>query len=346
LRAITGLTKGALYRARRKQHSGGVRAQSSGWTGGQYSVWRGLVGCVSFALWLGLALRTNGSAQAWLFRMLGGPADAVLRSRLTSGIEVVALLAALAFALGWRARAQALVLSACFVALAPPADAVPPALLAATAWLVHALVPPAPYGSLCAVARVDPRGDWRMPRAVPWLARAALAGLVVQSVLRAQPGDVLALCLLLPGALAPAWIPAAGGAASERLFYDGSCGLCQRFVRFVVAEDARGTAFRFAPLGGATFQAAVDAPRREGLPDSIVVLTDSGELLVRSRAARHALARLGGLWRAVALLTAPLPAPLADLVYDAIARVRHRLFARPSDACPLLPPDLRARFDP
>jgi predicted DCC family thiol-disulfide oxidoreductase YuxK len=324
-----------------------VRAPSTGgWTGGQYSAWRVLVGGVSLALWIALALRANGDAQAWIFRVLGGPAEVALRSRLMSGIEAAAALSALLLALGWRARVQALALSACFVALAPPADALPPALLAAAAWLVHACVPPAPYGSLDAAGRVDPRGDWRMPGAVPWLARAALVGLVAESVRSAQPGDVLALCLLLPGTLAPGWIPAKDSAACERLFYDGTCGLCQRFVRFVVAEDASGAAFRFAPLGGTTFEAEVDAARRSGLPDSIVLVTASGELLVRSRAALHALARLGGLWRALAALFALCPRPLADLVYDAIARVRQRLFARPSESCPLLPPDLRARFDP
>ena len=51
----------------------------------------------------------------------------------------------------------------------------------------------------------------------------------------------------------PAWIPAKPAAGTDILFYDGSCGLCHRAVRFILAEDRSGTAFRFAPLGGETF---------------------------------------------------------------------------------------------
>jgi hypothetical protein len=39
-----------------------------------------------------------------------------------------------------------------------------------------------------------------------------------------------------------------------------------------------------------------------------------------------------------------LPAKLLDAAYDAIARVRRRLFAAPKTACPIAPPDLRARL--
>jgi hypothetical protein len=34
-----------------------------------------------------------------------------------------------------------------------------------------------------------------------------------------------------------------------------------------------------------------------------------------------------------------------DAGYDGVARVRHLLFPRPGDACPVTPPELRARFE-
>jgi predicted DCC family thiol-disulfide oxidoreductase YuxK len=40
-----------------------------------------------------------------------------------------------------------------------------------------------------------------------------------------------------------------------------------------------------------------------------------------------------------------VPEALRDRVYDWIAHNRRRFFARPETACPLLPQDLRARFD-
>src|ERR1041385_7423246 len=80
----------------------------------------------------------------------------------------------------------------------------------------------------------------------------------------------------------------------ETLFYDGHCGLCHRSVRFLLRRDPGGRAFRFAPLQGRTFQDAVSPDRRAGLPDSMVLKTADGRLLLKSDAWLHILRRLGG----------------------------------------------------
>jgi len=134
--------------------------------------------------------------------------------------------------------------------------------------------------------------------------------------------------------------------SSELLFYDGHCGLCHRAVKFVLKHDRSGNAFRFAPLQGSTFQSRVFPEQRAALPDSIVVLTDTGSLLVRSDAFIHILRRLGGGWRFLAGIVDVIPRSLRDLAYDFIARVRYRVFGKRDDLCPIVPPDLRARFDP
>ena len=141
----------------------------------------------------------------------------------------------------------------------------------------------------------------------------------------------------------PAWVPPVKARTPETLFYDGQCGLCHTAVRFVIAEDRMpGGAFRFAPLGGETFQAAIPNPLV--LPDSLVLLSDDGRILTRSRAVLHAGRRLGGLWRVMAWLIGLLPTGLLDHGYNAMARVRYRLFARPQDACPIATRDLRSRL--
>jgi predicted DCC family thiol-disulfide oxidoreductase YuxK len=144
----------------------------------------------------------------------------------------------------------------------------------------------------------------------------------------------------------PAWIAARKSESPSRVFYDGSCGLCQRFVRFVLAEDRSREAFRFAPLAGETFAKLVPERQRASLPDSVVVLTERGELLVRSAAVIHVLERLGGAWRAFAFALRAVPGALRDRGYDLLARVRKRIFAPPSDACPLAPAELTSRLDP
>jgi predicted DCC family thiol-disulfide oxidoreductase YuxK len=142
----------------------------------------------------------------------------------------------------------------------------------------------------------------------------------------------------------PAWIPRQSPATIDTLFYDGNCGLCHGAVRFVLAEDPDGTAFRFAPLDSDAFRDAVPGDVRATLPDSLVVATADGRVLTRSAGVLHLGKRLGGFWRALATIAGVVPTGLLDAAYDAVARVRHRLFAKPKDACPLLPPHLRARF--
>ncbi len=133
---------------------------------------------------------------------------------------------------------------------------------------------------------------------------------------------------------------------TEVLFYDGHCGLCHYAVKFVMQQDRLGRAFRFAPLHGATFQASVPVPQSKGLPDSMVVQTRDGSLLTRSDAWVHVLRRLGGGWKIVAALLRVIPRPLRDFFYGIVARTRYRVFGWRKEVCPLVPPDLRARFDP
>ena len=132
----------------------------------------------------------------------------------------------------------------------------------------------------------------------------------------------------------------------DYLFYDGHCGLCHWAVKFVLKHDRSGEAFRFAPLQGPTFEARVPVERRAGLPDSIVVLTGDGALLVRSSAFLHILRRLGGGWAILASLLGVIPPGLLDLAYNFIARIRYGVFGRSDEVCPIVPAELRARFDP
>jgi predicted DCC family thiol-disulfide oxidoreductase YuxK len=116
-------------------------------------------------------------------------------------------------------------------------------------------------------------------------------------------------------------------------------------VRVLLALDGRG-ALRFAPLGGETFRALVPADARAGLPDSLVLRTAEGRLLVRSEAVVESLRRTGGVGTALAVVAALLPTALADRLYDQLARVRRRLFRAPDDACPVPDAARRARFLP
>ena len=144
----------------------------------------------------------------------------------------------------------------------------------------------------------------------------------------------------------PVWIRPRKAERPEVVFYDGHCGLCHWAVRFILAEDRTGQAFRFASLESDTFRAALSEPERASLPDSLVVQTDDGTILTRSGAVLHILRRLGGMWGICAIVLRLIPRTLRDGMYDGIARIRHRLFQVPTASCPIIPVDLRARFLP
>lgn len=129
------------------------------------------------------------------------------------------------------------------------------------------------------------------------------------------------------------------------LFYDGACGLCHGAVLFVLKRDGAG-AFRFAPLQGETLLEQVPAESRAALPDSLVLREPDGRLFTRSSAVVAMLKRLGPFWRVMGALLWIIPRPLRDLGYDGVAKVRHRLFRKPDDACPIVPFELRDRFLP
>jgi len=210
--------------------------------------------------------------------------------------------------------------------------ALPPAFLRATTW-----------GALALELLFAPLALSRKLR--PWLWAATLAMHIGLIALIDFADLSLGMVMLHLFTFDPGWVKPLRTKTAEMIFYDGSCGLCHRAVRFILAEDRRGEAFRFAPLGGEVFHAAVTEGRCAALPDSLVVLTAEGELLSRSSAVLYVMRRLGGMWRTVALIGRLIPVAWRDGVYDAVARMRYRLFRKPESACPLLPGHLRSRFE-
>ena len=180
-------------------------------------------------------------------------------------------------------------------------------------------------------------------RVRPWLWLAML-GLHLNLLVLIDFADLsFGMVILHAFTFDPSWLRARRSAGEWVVYYDGSCGLCHRTVRLLLAED-REAVFRYAPLESARFANEV-APSGAGeLPDSIVLRTPDGELRVRSAALIEIGDQLGGVWRALAIASRAVPRVLRDRLYDQIAAIRQRLFRRPEQACPIVPPDLRERF--
>jgi predicted DCC family thiol-disulfide oxidoreductase YuxK len=128
------------------------------------------------------------------------------------------------------------------------------------------------------------------------------------------------------------------------VFYDGDCGLCQGFVRFLLVCDRKGRRFLFSPLQGHLIRQLLDPATLEALPDTLVLRTVEGRVRIQSEAVLGALDRLGGFWRAVGILGRIVPRRIRDFVYAWFAATRRRIFGGTHYHCPLVPAELRDRF--
>ncbi len=127
---------------------------------------------------------------------------------------------------------------------------------------------------------------------------------------------------------------------SPVLLFDGRCGLCDRWVQFVLRHD-RAQVFRFAALQTEAGQKLLQAHGLTGELDSMVLVAGD-RAFIRSSAALETLRLLGPWWGWVGVFRL-VPRAVRDRVYDFVARHRHRVWPAP-DRCRVIPPADRARF--
>jgi len=121
------------------------------------------------------------------------------------------------------------------------------------------------------------------------------------------------------------------GAPLPVLLYDGTCGLCNRVVLFLLRHDRRNQ-LHFAPLQGEPAQHFL---RSHGLPtadfSTLVFVRDwhdpRSPWLVRTDGALAAVAELGPPWSRLAILRL-IPRFLRDSAYTLVARTRYAIFGR------------------
>lgn len=125
------------------------------------------------------------------------------------------------------------------------------------------------------------------------------------------------------------------------VLFDGVCNLCNGFVRFVIARDAR-TRFSFASLqSDAASRLLARTPLADHAAETIV-LVDGDRILTKSAAALRIARDLTFPWN-LAYAFIGVPRPLRDWVYDLVARNRYRWFGK-QDVCMVPTPELRRRF--
>lgn len=105
------------------------------------------------------------------------------------------------------------------------------------------------------------------------------------------------------------------------IFYDGTCGICNGFVQFVLQHE-RTERYQFSALQSSYAAAYLPPEFRENLKS--IVLLQGDNIYTKSDAVLTILRELRKPWQYGYHLKL-LPAILRDFVYDLIASMRHRI---------------------
>jgi predicted DCC family thiol-disulfide oxidoreductase YuxK len=211
--------------------------------------------------------------------------------------------------------------------------------LSRDSWLVSLLLEQAPWileaatwGALlleCLFAPLSLSGRLR-----PWL-WLAMSGMHLCLLALIRFADLsLAMLLFHLFTFDPGWIAPSSKTDPIICFFDGACGLCHGFVRFLTQEGVADGLVRVAPQSGPLFKSLDPDPAFDSIA---VYLPASGKWLWKSQAVAAVLMRIGGIWRPLGTLLHWLPSSLSDWGYDVVAHHRHTWFRRPSPNCLLLP---------
>jgi predicted DCC family thiol-disulfide oxidoreductase YuxK len=134
------------------------------------------------------------------------------------------------------------------------------------------------------------------------------------------------------------------------VIYDGHCGLCNGWVRWLLRRDRRDR-LRFAASqsekAAGLLARHAEALEPGGTPGTVLVFRnplDQREQPLSQLAATLAVLRELPLpWPAVAAMLGWIPRFLSDPVYRLVARWRYRIWGR-LESCPLPIPEDRERF--
>ncbi len=123
------------------------------------------------------------------------------------------------------------------------------------------------------------------------------------------------------------------------LFFDGICGLCNRFIDFLVAED-QSKILRYSPLQGKTANQQLTAEQLKSL-DSLVVHIGQ-RAYIKSTAVLTLFSYIGGFWKLISIFWI-FPRPVRDWIYDLLASHRYKIFGK-KETCRLPTPEEKPLF--
>ena len=124
------------------------------------------------------------------------------------------------------------------------------------------------------------------------------------------------------------------------VFFDGVCGLCSHTIDLLLRLDKRAK-LMFAPLQGETASKLVPEKVRKDL--NTFVFSTNNKLHYRSAAVVRILWKIGGIWKFAGTVMWVIPAPLRDVCYRLVSKIRYRMFGK-HETCRLPTLEERKRF--
>ena len=113
------------------------------------------------------------------------------------------------------------------------------------------------------------------------------------------------------------------------VLFDGECNFCNRSVQFIIKRD-QNKKFKFASLQSTIGRELVE---KHSIPKSIdsVVLVDNERAYTKSSAVLRIALGLDRYWNLLSIFLL-VPVPIRNIVYDLIAKNRHK-FLKQHNQC-------------
>ncbi|SFR55981.1 thiol-disulfide oxidoreductase DCC family protein [Litoreibacter janthinus] len=128
---------------------------------------------------------------------------------------------------------------------------------------------------------------------------------------------------------------------ADIVVFDGVCVLCSGFLRFMLRHDHHQQ-FKFVTAQSDLGEALYEHLGLKSADYDTNVVIVGGHIFTKLDAFAAAMGALGGIWRAAKVVRV-LPYPIADWLYNRIARNRYSVFGR-TESCMIPTPDIQDRF--
>lgn len=128
--------------------------------------------------------------------------------------------------------------------------------------------------------------------------------------------------------------------ARKIILYDGVCGLCNHFVKFIIRNDKQSRFYFLSQQSSLAHELVEQYGYQLPSLETIAFVDEANEIvLFQSKAVIAILAELNSVWKIFSIL----PENFANCLYNVVAKNRYSVFGR-HDSCLIPPREHSSRF--